>query len=403
MKKFNKNKDYFIKLENQYGAHNYAPLNVVLSHANGVYCYDINNKKYIDMMSGYSAVSLGHNNSKILRALKKQVSELGVTSRAFYNKRLPKLLELLSDLTGFDKALPMNSGAEAVETSLKIARKWGEKIKGVEKNKGEIIVCRNNFHGRTLGVISMSTEAQYRDGFGPFLPGFKFVDYGNIKQLKSAINKNTVAFLIEPIQGEAGIITPPENYLENVKKVCNENNILYIADEIQCGLGRTGKLFYSNGSDLIILGKALGGGIYPVSAVCGKESVMSVLNPGDHGSTFGGNAIASSIAIKALKMLSKSKLLNHVEKMGNFAMKYLKENLKSNSIVKDIRGVGLFIGIEVTPEIGARAVVDKMLKKGVLSKDTHHTVIRLAPPLIIRKKELKRALKLVVKILNGLK
>jgi ornithine--oxo-acid transaminase len=400
MKNSIKNNDYFINLENHYGAHNYDPLKVVLSHAKGVYCYDINNKKYIDMMSGYSAVSLGHANENILKTLKNQINHLGVTSRAFYNNRLPEMLALLSNLTGFEKAVPMNSGAEAVETALKIARKWGEKVKGVEKNKGEIIVCRNNFHGRTLGVISMSTEEQYRDGFGPFLPGFKFVNYGDINDLKKTISSNTVAFLVEPIQGEAGIITPPKNYLKEVKKVCNKNNVLYIADEIQCGLARTGKLFYSEGADLMILGKALGGGIYPVSAVCGKESVMSVLNPGDHGSTFGGNAIAASIAIQALKLLSKKTLLNHVKEMGEFAMSYLTENLKGNVVVKDIRGEGLFIGIEVNADVGAKKVVDKMLEKGVLSKDTHHTVIRLAPPLIIKRKQLKKALKIIVKVLN---
>lgn len=395
-----KNKDYFINLENNYGAHNYDPLKVVLSHAKGVYCYDINHKKYIDMMSGYSAVSLGHANDEILNTLKKQINHLGVTSRAFYNNRLPKMLKLLSKLTGFEKAVPMNSGAEAVETALKIARKWGEKVKGVEKNKGEIIVCKNNFHGRTLGVISMSTEEQYRDGFGPFLPGFKFVKYGDINDLKKSITKNTVAFLVEPIQGEAGIITPPKNYLKDVQKLCKENNVLYIADEIQCGLARTGKLFYSKNSDLIILGKALGGGIYPVSAVCGRESVMSVLNPGDHGSTFGGNAIASSIAIKSLKLLSKKSLLKHVKKMGQFTMNYLQDNLKDNHIVKEIRGKGLFIGIEVDAQIGAKKIVNEMLKQGVLSKDTHHTVIRLAPPLTIKKRQLKKALKIIVKVLN---
>ena len=389
----------FIDKELEYGANNYSSLPVVLNKAKGVYVYDTNDKRYLDMMSAYSAVSLGHSNPKIVAVLQEQIAQLGVVSRAVFNDKLPLFMQKLCELSGLDKVIPMNSGAEAVETALKVARKWGEKVKKVPKNHGEIIVCKNNFHGRTLGIISFSSEEQYKDGFGPFLSGFKQVDFNNIKQLEDTITTNTVAFLLEPIQGEAGIIIPSEGYLLKVRELCTQHNVLLILDEIQCGLSRTGKLFnfqYSNiKPDLLILGKALGGGLYPVSCVVGTKETMAVITPGDHGSTFGGNALASAIGLKSLELLSDSRLLNHVTELGEYSLKYLRENLKSNQYVREIRGQGLFIGIELT--IKAKPVVMELLKNGVLTKDTHENTIRIAPPLVITKAQIKIALDKIIK------
>lgn len=392
----------FIDKELEYGANNYSSLPVVLNKAEGIYVYDTDGQRYIDMMSAYSAVSLGHSNPEIVAALQEQISQLGVVSRAVFNDKLPLFMQKLCELSGLDKVIPMNSGAEAVETALKVARKWGEKVKGVAKNQGEIIVCKNNFHGRTLGIISFSSDSQYKDGFGPFLPGFKQIDFDNIEQLENAITPNTVAFLVEPIQGEAGIITPSENYLVKVRELCTHHNVLLILDEIQCGLSRTGKLFNFQHSgikpDLLILGKALGGGLYPVSCVVGIKEAMSVITPGDHGSTFGGNALASAIGLKSLELLSQPELLEHVTHLGHDSLNYLRENLSHNSYVKDIRGQGLFIGIELT--VKAKPVVMELLADGVLTKDTHENTIRIAPPLVITETEMKIALNKIIRAIS---
>jgi ornithine--oxo-acid transaminase len=395
-----------IEKEFHFGAKNYMPVPLVLVRSKGVNLWDEKGKKYVDMVSAYSAVSLGHSNPDIIKVFKKQADKLGVTSRAFHNDKLPLFLEKITAISGMDKAIPMNSGAEAVETALKVARKWGEKVKGVEKDQCEIIACRNNFHGRTLGIVALSTEPQYKDGFGPFMPGVKIVDYNDVGQLKKAITKNTVAFILEPIQGEAGIITPDDDYLKKVREVCTKNNVLLIVDEIQTGLSRTGKLFcYEHAEimpDLITVGKALGGGLYPVSAVMGKNEVMDVINPGDHGSTFGGNPIASAIAIKSLEMLSDQKLIDRVDRLGKQSLEYLKSELEGCSIVKNVRGKGLFIGIEFIHEFKAKKVVLDLMEKGVLTKDTHESVIRLAPPLIIKEKVLNKALKKIVRTIKKL-
>ena len=393
---------HLIELESGHGAHNYHPVEVVLTAARGVHVWDVEGRQYIDMMSAYSTASLGHSHPKILKALVKQAAALDVTSRAFYNDQLPRWLEMLTRLAGMDRALPMNSGAEAVETAMKLARKWGETVKGIAANKCEIIGCKDNFHGRTLGIISLSTEPQYRKNFGPFLPGMKTVPLGDLKALKKAITPNTAAFLVEPIQGEAGIRIPPVGYLKAARELCRRHRVLFIADEIQCGLSRTGKLFCFQHDeldpDLLILGKALGGGVYPVSAVVGSHEVLGVLKPGDHGSTFGGNAIAAAVSMQALKLLSDDKLISHVEKLGAWALDYLGKHLSGHPLVRDIRGKGLFIGVETT--IAARPLVNALKEKGVLTKDTHEVVIRLAPPLVIRKKELKQALDALIEVVT---
>ena len=391
-----------IELELTRGAHNYHPVEVVLTAARGVHVWDVEGRRYIDMMSAYSTASLGHSHPKILKALIKQAGALDVTSRAFYNDQLPRWLDMLTQLSGMDRALPMNSGAEAVETALKLARKWGETVKGIAKNKCEIIGCTDNFHGRTLGIISLSTEPQYRENFGPFLPGMKTVPLGDLKALKKAITPNTAAFLVEPIQGEAGIRIPPEGYLKAARELCRRHKVLFIVDEIQCGLSRTGKLFCFQhddlAPDLVILGKALGGGVYPVSAVVGTHEVLGVLKPGDHGSTFGGNAIAAAVSMKALELLSDEKLITHVEKLGAWALQSLHKKIGQHPLVHDIRGKGLFIGVETT--VPARPFVNALKEKGVLTKDTHEVVIRLAPPLIISKKQLRQALDALIEVIT---
>jgi ornithine--oxo-acid transaminase len=392
--------------EHAFGAHNYASVAVVLARAKGWLCWDVDGKEYIDMMSAYSTASLGHANPHILRALIKQARRLDVTSRAFYNDQLPLWLEMLTTVTGLDLALPMNTGAEAVDTALKIARKWGERVKGIEANRCEIIACEGNFHGRTLGTISLSTEPQYRAHFGPFLPGMLTVPYDDVEALEAAINPNTAAFLVEPIQGEAGIRLPREGYLKRVRALCDRHRVLMIVDEVQTGFARTGALFCHQHDnikpDLLTLGKALGGGIYPVSAVVGRRDVMGVLNPGDHGSTFGGNAIAAAVSLRAMELLTDPALLVRVNKLADFAMAYLERHLAHNPLVRDIRGRGLFIGVEIAPEIGARRVIDALKEAGVLSKDTHETVVRLAPPLTISRKALGTALERLVRVLNEL-
>ncbi|MEY3201294.1 MAG: hypothetical protein RIR70_844 [Pseudomonadota bacterium] len=391
-----------ITLEAAHGAHNYHPVEVVLQAARGVHVFDVEGRRYIDMMSAYSTASLGHSHPKILKALIKQAGTLDVTSRAFYNNQLPRWLKMLTTLAGMDRALPMNSGAEAVETAIKLARKWGETVKRIPENHCEIIGCIDNFHGRTLGIISLSTEPQYRANFGPFLPGMKTVPLGDLRALKKAITPHTAAFIVEPIQGEAGIRIPPAGYLKAARELCKKHKVLFIADEIQCGLSRTGKLFCFQHDDLdpdlVILGKALGGGVYPVSAVVGSDEVLGVLKPGDHGSTFGGNAIAAAVSMKALELLSDPKLIEHVAKLGHWALDYLHDHLDGHPLIRDIRGKGLFIGVETTTP--ARPLVNALKEKGVLTKDTHEVVIRLAPPLIIKKRELKQALDALIDVIQ---
>lgn len=391
----------FIELEEQYGAHNYHPLDVVIEKAKGVWVYDVDGKKYLDCLAAYSAVNQGHCHPKILKAMTDQAKRVTLTSRAFRNDQLPLLYKDLHDMTGMDMALPMNSGAEAVETAVKAARKWGYKVKGIPDNQAEIIVCANNFHGRTTTIVSFSTDEQYRDGFGPLTPGFKVIPYGDIGALKNAITPNTCAFLVEPIQGEAGIIVPPEGFLENAYKLCKENNVLFIVDEIQSGLGRAGKLFaymYENVQpDAIITGKALSGGYYPVSAVLAKKEVLGVFNPGDHGSTFGGNPLACAIARASLKVLKQEKLVQNSAKMGEYFMKKLKT--MNSPHVKDIRGKGLWIGIELHTK--ARPFCEKLKNEGVLCKETHDLTMRIAPPLTITKKEIDWAFERIKKVLEG--
>lgn len=393
----------FIELEERYGAHNYHPLDVVIERAEGCWVYDVEGNKYLDCLAAYSAVNQGHCHPRIINALKKQAEKVTLTSRAFRNDQLPLLYKELSELTGYEISLPMNSGAEAVETALKAARKWGYKVKGVPENKAEIIACKNNFAGRTITIISFSTEKQYRDGFGPFTPGFKIVEYGNVEDLENSVTENTVAFIVEPVQGEGGIIVPPEGYLKKAYEICKRNNVLLITDEIQSGLGRTGKLFAFEHEgirpDVVIIGKALSGGCYPVSAVLSDREVLGVFKPGDHGSTFGGNPLGAAVARESLKVLIEEKLIENSAEVG----KYFIEKLKGieSPHVKEVRGKGLFIGVELIPEAGgARRFCEALMKKGILCKETHENVIRFAPPLIIKKEEIDWALTRIEEVLK---
>ncbi|VAX19733.1 Ornithine aminotransferase [hydrothermal vent metagenome] len=394
-------KDY-IELEEKYGAHNYHPLDVVIDKAKGIWVYDVEGNKYMDCLAAYSAVNQGHCHPRIVNALKEQADKVTLTSRAFRNSQLPMLYKELSELTGYPMILPMNSGAEAVETALKAARKWGNKVKGVEEGKQEIIACTNNFAGRTISIISFSTEEQYKDGFGPLTPGFKIVEYGNAQELKDAITPNTVAFIVEPIQGEGGVIVPPEGYIKETFEVCKENNVLFIADEIQSGLGRSGKLFAFNYDgitpDMVTIGKALSGGVYPVSAVLGRSDVLGVFNPGDHGSTFGGNPLGAAVAREAIKVLIEENLIEKSYELGE----YFREQLRSveSPHVKIIRGKGLFIGVELKDSAnGARRFCEALMEKGILAKETHDNVIRFAPPLVITKEEIDWAMERIKDIL----
>ena len=385
----------FIDLEDKYGAHNYNPLDVVIEKGNGVWVYDVDGNKYLDCLAAYSAVNQGHCHPRIVNVLKTQAERITLTSRAFRNDQLPFLLKELSELTGYEMILPMNSGAEAVETALKAARKWGHKIKGIAADSGNIIACRNNFAGRTITTISFSTEEQYKDGFGPFTPGFKVVAYGDADALEKIIDKDTIAFLVEPIQGEGGVVVPPAGYLKKCFDICKKNNVLFIADEIQTGLGRTGKLFAHQYDDIkpdmVIIGKALSGGCYPVSAVLSGKEILGVFNPGDHGSTFGGNPLGAAVARESLKVLIEEKLIENSRDLGEYFLNKLLE-IKSKHI-KEVRGRGLFIGIELFPEAnGARRFCKSLMKRGILCKETHDNVIRIAPPLVITKAEIDDAL-----------
>jgi len=385
-------KEEYIDLAFKYSARNYYPLPVVLTYGEGVYLYDVEGKKYLDMLSSYSALNQGHRHPQIIKALKEQAERLTLTSRAFHNDQFGPFCKLLCEITKKDKVLLMNTGAEAVETAIKAARKWGYLKKKVKENSAEIIVCENNFHGRTTTIISFSTEEQYRFGFGPFTPGFKIIPYDDLTSLEKAINENTVGFLVEPIQGEGGVIVPQEGYLKKAKEICKKNNVLFILDEIQTGLGRTGKLFayqYEDAEpDILILGKALGGGVYPISAICANDDIMEVFTPGDHGSTFGGNPLACAVGQAALKVIIEENLAENAFLMGEYFLKGLRE-LKS-PVIKEVRGKGLLIGVELKEK--ARPYCEKLMEKGILAKDTREDVIRFAPPLIIQKEEIDWAL-----------
>ena len=381
-----------IELTNHYGAHNYVPLPIVVSEAEGIWVTDPEGNKYIDMLSAYSAVNQGHRHPKIIQALKHQADKVTLVSRAFHSDNLGEWYEKICKLAGKDKALPMNTGAEAVETALKAARRWAYDVKGIEPNQAEIIAFNGNFHGRTMAPVSLSSEAEYQRGYGPLLDGFRKVDFGNETQLKEAINKNTAAVLVEPIQGEAGINIPPEGYLKTIRDLCNEHNILFIADEIQAGLGRSGKLFACDWDnvkpDVYILGKALGGGVLPISVVLADNEVLDVFTPGSHGSTFGGNPLACAVSIAALDVIIDENLPEHSNELGE----YFKSELQkiNHPAIKEVRGRGLFIGMELHDS--ARPFCEALKEKGLLCKETHDAVIRFAPPLVITKEELDEAL-----------
>ena len=392
-----------IDLEARYCAQNYHPLPVVLTRAQGAYVWDESGKKYLDMMSAYSAVSHGHGHERLVRIVKEQVERLNIVSRAFYTDKLGAFLERACNLTGQDMALPMNTGAEAVETAIKAARKWAYTVKGVEHDKAEIIACKGNFHGRTITIVAMSDEPQYQSGFGPFPAGFRLVEYGNIDSLEEAINENTAAFLVEPIQGEGGIIVPPRGYLKAAAELCRKHNVLLIADEIQTGLGRTGKLLAVEHENVhpdgLILGKALGGGILPVSMFLSRRDVMSVFTPGDHGSTFGGNPLAAAVGLEALNILIEDELPARSAEMGEYLIGELRS--MDTPLILDVRGRGLFVGIEVDSALcSARTICEILMERGLLSKETHETVVRLAPPLIISKTEIDWAIAQVRDVLG---
>src|SRR5271165_1502329 len=389
----------FIELEEKYGAHNYDPLDVVIERAEGVWVYDVDGNRYLDCLASYSAVNQGHCHPKILKALVDQAHKVTLTSRAFRNDQLPLLYKELHELTGYDMALPMNSGAEAVETAIKAARKWGYKVKGIPEGKAEIIVCANNFHGRTTTVISFSSDEQYRDGFGPFTPGFKIIPFGDADALHDAITANTCAFLVESIQGEAGIIIPPDGFLKRAAEICRKNRVLLIADEIQSGLGRTGKLFAFEHEDIwpdvVIVGKALSGGFYPVSAVLASKEVLDVFHAGDHGSTFGGNPLGCAVARAALKVLVEENLIARSAELGEYFL--LKLRALQSPHIKEVRGKGLWIGVELNKP--ARPFCEALKQLGVLCKETHDLVIRIAPPLVITREEIDWAVERIAKVL----
>ena len=396
-----KTQDY-ISLEERYGAHNYRPLDVVVHKAKGAWVTDVDGKKYLDCLAAYSAVNQGHCHPVILKAFIDQARTVTLTSRAFRNDRLPLLYKMLHELTGYETSLTMNTGVEAVETAVKAARKWGYTVKGIPENKAEIICATDNFHGRTTTIISFSTEAQYRYGFGPFTPGFPIVKYGDAGELKRAINANTAAFLVEPIQGEAGIVLPPKGYLREAARLCKENHVLLIADEIQSGLGRSGKLFAFEYEgihpDIVIIGKALAGGFYPVSAVLSSKEILGVFTPGDHGSTFGGNPLAAAVACAALKVLMKEKLVDRSFKLGNYFIEKLRAI--KNPHIKEVRGRGLWIGLVL--DTNARPYCEALMKERILCKETHENVIRFAPPLMITKKEIDWACARIAKVIQSL-
>ncbi|HWO77209.1 MAG TPA: ornithine--oxo-acid transaminase [Bacillus sp. (in: firmicutes)] len=389
-----------IEVTEKYGAKNYNPLPIVVSKAEGIWVEDPEGNRYMDMLSAYSAVNQGHRHPKIIDALKKQADRVTLTSRAFHNDQLGPWLEKVCTLTQKEMVLPMNTGAEAVETAIKAARRWAYDVKGVEENKAEIIGCEGNFHGRTMTAVSLSSEAEYKRGFGPMLPGIKLIPYGDIHALEAAITPNTAAFIVEPIQGEAGIVIPPAGFLKKAYELCQKQNVLFIADEIQAGLGRSGKMFACEWEDVVpdmyILGKALGGGVFPISSVAANKDVLGVFNPGSHGSTFGGNPMACAVSIASLEVLEEEKLHEKSLELGEYFLEKL-NNIK-NPIIKEVRGRGLFIGVELKE--AARPYCEALKEEGLLCKETHDNVIRFAPPLVITKEELDWAIERIVKVLS---
>ena len=388
--------------ERQFGAENYAPLPVVLTRGEGVFVWDTLGKRYMDMMSAYSAVSHGHCHPKLVEVLSKQSRQLAVVSRAFYSDKLGEFLKRACEVTGLDKALPMNTGAEAVETALKAARKWAYTVKGVPVEQAEIIACEGNFHGRTIAIVGMSSESQYRSGFGPFPVGFKIIPYGNAQTLERVITNKTAAFLVEPIQGEGGIILPPAGYLRQCAEICKKHNVLLICDEIQTGLGRTGKMLACEHDgikpDAVLLGKALGGGLLPVSLFLTRKEIMAVFSPGDHGSTFGGNPLAAAVGLAAINLLFEENLIMRAAELGEYFLQKLRA-IRS-PLLKEVRGKGLLIGLEVEASCSARSLCIKLLKLGVLTKETHNTVLRIAPPLVITKDQIDEVVTVISQVLH---
>jgi ornithine--oxo-acid transaminase len=394
----------FIREVDRWSAHNYGPLPVVLERGEGVWVWDVEGRKYLDMLAAYSAVNQGHRHPRIIEALEEQAGRLTLTSRAFHNDRMGPFLRQLCEATGFDRALPMNTGAEAVETALKAARKWGYEIKGVPEDRAEIIVCTNNFHGRTTTIVGFSSEPQYRAGFGPFAPGFVTIPYGDSDALERAITDNTVGFLVEPIQGEGGIVVPPDGYMTTVQEICRDRDVLVLNDEIQTGLGRTGKLFCGDWDgtrgDVLIVGKALGGGVFPVSAILANDAVMDVFHPGDHGSTFGGNPLGAAVGQASLQVILDEGLADRSLELGTWLHERLAEI--DSPHVAEVRGRGLMIGIEIRKESGpARPFCDALMERGILCNDTHHQVIRIAPPLVVSMEVLEQAASEIAEVISA--
>lgn len=397
------NSQHYIDLENQYGAKNYKPLDVVIESGQGVWVQDVDGKKYLDCLAAYSALNQGHAHPKIIAALVQQASRVTLTSRAFRNDQLGPFLQELCTLTGFEMALPMNSGAEAVETALKLARKWAYTVKGIPRHQAEIVTVAGNFHGRTISIISFSSEPSYKDDFGPFTPGFVSIPYGDPAAFEAVITPNTAAISVEPIQGEAGVIIPPAGYLKRLREICDQHNILLMTDEIQTGLGRTGKLFAFEHEgirpDVAIVGKALGGGVYPISAVLSSQAILGLFKPGEHGSTFGGNPLACAVARAALQVIQDEKLVENSATLGEYFLEQLTEIPSPH--VKEVRGKGLFIGVELKPQAGgARRFCEALKDRGILCKETHDNVIRFAPPLVIQKSDIDGALPAIRDVLN---
>ena len=395
----------YIALEDRYGARNYKPLDVVLDRGEGIWVWDVDGKRYLDFLSAYSAVNQGHAHPRILEAMTEQAGRLPLTSRAFRNNQLPLLAERLCELTGYEKMLPMNSGAEAVETAIKAVRKWGYKVKGVPEHEAQIIVCSGNFAGRTTTIISFSDEPAYKDGFGPFTPGFVTVPFGDAAALEAAITPHTVAFIVEPIQGEGGVVVPPDGYLKAARDICTRHNVLLVTDEVQTGLGRTGRLLATQWedvrADVVTLGKALSGGFYPVSVMLADADIMDVFTPGDHGSTFGGNPLASAVARAALEVLIEEELIENARVQGEYLMNRLRRI--NSPHVKEVRGRGLLIGVELNQQAGgARRFCEALKEEGLLCKETHETVIRFAPPLTITSEDLDWALVRIERVLTTL-
>jgi len=397
------NAEEYINLVDRYSARIYLPLDVVLTRGSGAWVEDVKGNRYLDFLSAYSAVSQGHCHPRLVKAMVEQAAKLSLTSRAFRNDQLPLFAQELCELTGYDMMLPMNSGAEAVETAIKAARKWGYSVKRVPEDHAHILACHGNFHGRTITAISFSPEEHYRDGFGPFTPGFELIPYGDAAALEAAITPHTVAFLVEPIQGEGGVVVPPEGYLRQVREVCDLHNVLLVTDEIQSGLGRTGKLLAAEHDgirgDIVTIGKALSGGMYPVSAVLADHEILGLLRPGDHGSTYGGNPLACAVAREALRVLVDEDLIERSARLGEYLMERLHQ-IESPHI-KQIRGKGLWVGIVLKPEAGgARRFCEALMERGLLCKETHHNVIRLAPPLIVTQDELDWAIERLNEVLQ---